>query len=61
MISRADGTRLKVRCKDGQVAAVEKMWTRTHCSVQLKGHTYYTVVVLDDLEPITEDEYRRAK
>lgn len=56
-----EDTRLKVRCRDGRVAAVCSMWTRSTCSVQLKGDVYYRLENLDDLEPIEEDEYRRAK
>lgn len=56
-----EDNRLKVRCKDGKVAAVEKMLTQEWCSVQIKGLEYYHMRKIDDLETISEDEYRRAK
>jgi len=50
--------RMKVRHPEGWVGAVEKMWGK-YCSVQYEKDGYYRLCEIDDLEPISEEEFTR--
>ena len=49
---------MKVRHPEGWVGAVEKMWGK-YCSVQYEKDGYYRLCEIDDLEPISEEEFTR--
>lgn len=51
--------RMKVRAQDGRIGAVEKILSEKYCSVQFKRNGFYVVCLVDDLEPITEEEFTR--
>jgi hypothetical protein len=50
--------RLKV-LYHGRAGAVEKMLSKAYCTVQFPGSDYYVLCAIDDLTPISEEEYRR--
>ena len=51
--------RLKVRHKDGRIGAVEKIISKKYCSVQFHRDGYYVLCLIDDLEPIEEELFKR--
>ena len=55
----ASDTRLKVRALNGLVGAVEKVISDAYCTVQFHKGGYYVVCKIDDLTPITEEEFTR--
>lgn len=51
--------RLKVKDKQGRVGAVAATISREYCTVQFVKDGYYKVCKIDDLEPVSEDEFKR--
>lgn len=52
--------RTKVKhLKTKQVGAIAKVLTTNYCSVQFRKGGFYTVCLMDDLEPVDEDEFAR--
>ena len=56
---KGEDPRLKVRDKLGRVGVVAKVISTAYCTVQFKRDGYYVVCKVDDLHPITEEEFKR--
>lgn len=50
----------KVRTRDGHVGVLMKELNSTHASVQIHKGGLYPVYRLEDLEDVSEEDFRRA-